>query len=436
MRRFLKFIKTTVLPRHSGLGRRLRRIRTVLDKPHGQVLSEAELITRTEEFNRSAETYWQGIEADPTARANALRKPFATINEASSILYRLGIVLGELHTGPGQVVLDFGAGSGWLSACLNRLGCRTISMDVSATAVKLGRETFRLDPRQRPELDPQFVAYDGHRLPLPDESVDRVVCFDAFHHLPNPDEILAEIFRVLKTGGRAVFAEPGKGHFRKNEAQFDARRFHVLESGLDIRHLVAAASRLGFSECLVKPYPDAVAISLSAKEYFRLMDGADRFFPVDGLRRSLRDFHVFILVKGREVFDSRSPSILRAKISTSRSSRPIRGAPGESVCLALDIRNSGDTTWRHEESPVGGFVRLGGHLLTESGEATNWDFFRVPLPHSVPPGKTVSVEACFRLPDASGRYRLQLDLVDEGIVWFEAHGSPTIELELIVDSSS
>jgi hypothetical protein len=38
------------------------------------------------------------------------------------------------------------------------------------------------------------------------------------------------------------------------------------------------------------------------------------------------------------------------------------------------------------------------------------------------------------LPDRAGRHLLRLDLVDEGVAWFEQHGSPTTELELLVDS--
>ena len=36
------------------------------------------------------------------------------------------------------------------------------------------------------------------------------------------------------------------------------------------------------------------------------------------------------------------------------------------------------------------------------------------------------------LPDAPGRYRLKLDLVSEGIDWFEACGSPTTSRMLLV----
>ena len=113
----------------------------------------------------------------------------------------------------------------------------------------------------------------------------------------------------------------------------------------------------------------------------------------------------------------------------------VRGAPGASVGLPLTVRNTGDTLWRHEESQAGGYVRLGGHLLSESGEPADWDFFRAPLPCPVAAGRTVSFEARFRLPDRAGRHLLRLDLVDEGVAWFEQHGSPTTELELLVEIS-
>ena len=34
---------------------------------------------------------------------------------------------------------------------------------------------------------------------LTDESVDRIVCFDAFHHVPNPAEVIGEFGRVVET---------------------------------------------------------------------------------------------------------------------------------------------------------------------------------------------------------------------------------------------
>jgi protein-L-isoaspartate O-methyltransferase len=151
--------------------------------------TESALLARTEEFNRAAESYWKNVAADPAGRIHAFNKPFSTVKDTGAILFRLGLVLHELDLGVGQTVLDFGAGSCWLSACLNRLRCRTISVEISQSALTLGRELFTSDPRIIAELDPVFLLYNGHQIDLPSEFVDRIVCFDAFHHVPNQDAV-------------------------------------------------------------------------------------------------------------------------------------------------------------------------------------------------------------------------------------------------------
>ncbi len=422
-----------LLPRHTRLGRFLRRTRDSFreSRPHGRLFSRAELLARADEFNRNAETYWKELAADPGSREALLRKPFGTPEDAASILYRLGIVLSELRLGVGHTVLDLGAGACWLSAFLNRLGARTVSVDVSPTALELGRELFRLDPRQRPDLDPQFLAYDGRRLPLPDGSVDRLVSFDAFHHIPNEDELLAEIFRVLRDGGRAVFAEPGEGHSHMGHSAAEAERFHVLENELDLEALAATARRIGFTDMRLKPYPGPEAVTQSPEEYFRFLGGRDLCFPIDDLRRSLRDFYVFTLTKGAERVDSRNPRLLRAEMSVQGAVR-VAGAASADVTALLTIRNAGDTVWLHAEMAAGGYVRLGGHLLKADRTTIDWDFLRTPLPADVAPAASVSVTARFRLPETPGRYVLRLDLVDEGVTWFEQQGSRGIDLDLVV----
>jgi SAM-dependent methyltransferase len=48
------------------------------------------------------------------------------------------------------------------------------------------------------------VAADAHHLPFTDASFDAVVSFNTFEHLYDPDRAAAEIFRILKPGGRLV----------------------------------------------------------------------------------------------------------------------------------------------------------------------------------------------------------------------------------------
>lgn len=45
-------------------------------------------------------------------------------------------------------------------------------------------------------------------LPFPDRSFDLVMCIEGFHYVPQPEQGIAEIRRVLRPGGRAVLSVP------------------------------------------------------------------------------------------------------------------------------------------------------------------------------------------------------------------------------------
>jgi len=406
---------------------------------HPPALSEQELLARTEEFNRAAEAYWRELRDEPSGRVHALNKPFGTVAEAPATVYRLGLVLAELHLGIGHTVLDFGAGSCWLASCLNRLGCRTIAIDVSLAALELGREAFALDRRHRPELEPRFLPYDGHRIPLPDASVDRVVCFDALHHVPNLGEVLSELFRVLREGGRAVLAEPGEGHSHAGHSLFDAERCGVLENELSVPDLERRARRAGFTDVRLKPYPDPGAISLGAAAYVRLMEGDAGIFPMAALQESLRQFFLVTLAKGEELVDSRNPRLLRAEIRRADPGGDLRGRGGAVLPVSLALRNTGDTLWRHEIDGIGGYVVVSGHLLAEDGRLVSSPFsrvFRTPLPHPVAPGESARVVADVPLPAERGRYLVRIDLVDERVGWFSQAGSPTLDVPVVIETGT
>jgi SAM-dependent methyltransferase len=394
--------------------------------------TDSELLRRNEEFNRAADEQWRTIASEPSGREHVLNKPFSTVRDTSAILYRLSLVLDALDLGVGHTVVDFGAGSCWLSAFLNRLRCHTVSVDVSPAALALGREAFSLDPRQVKDLDARFVAYDGRTLPLEAESVDRVVCFDSFHHVPNQDGILREMFRVLRPGGRVVMAEPGEGHADAEHSRFETSHYGVLENDLLIADLFDRARRAGFDRFLAKPYPDAPAITLDGDDHLRLMEGDHSAFPMPLLEKSLRSFYVVALLKGPPHIDSRNPRELRARIQPAPGTR-LAGRAGEVVPLPLRIENTGDTLWLAARNAAGGFVSLGGHLLDEERRPVRRCFYSDALPRDVAPGDTVEFEARFHLPDRLGRYLLRLDLFDERVAWFEQCGSPTVDVDVLVE---
>lgn len=47
----------------------------------------------------------------------------------------------------------------------------------------------------------------GENLPITDNSVDKIILIDAFHHMENQEQIVKEMKRVLKTGGKIIIEE-------------------------------------------------------------------------------------------------------------------------------------------------------------------------------------------------------------------------------------
>jgi len=77
------------------------------------------------------------------------------------------------------------------------------------------------------------VFYDGKRIPFDDESFDACVTFEVLEHVFNPDEILVELRRVIKTGGKLMLSVPFV--WEEHEVPFDFGRYtsfgvkHILE---------------------------------------------------------------------------------------------------------------------------------------------------------------------------------------------------------------
>jgi len=97
----------------------------------------------------------------------------------------------ELRLCPGRHVLDLGAGTGKFSSRLLATGAEVIALEPVAAM----RDQLR-------ERCPQVKIYDGsaEAIPLPDSSVDAVVCAQSFHWFATP-AALREIHRVLKPAG-------------------------------------------------------------------------------------------------------------------------------------------------------------------------------------------------------------------------------------------
>ena len=101
------------------------------------------------------------------------------------------------HLKPGQRALDVACGAGYVAAAVSKQGAETTGLDFSAAQIRLAEQTY-------PSL--RFIEGDAEALPFPDRNFD--VVFNAFGlpHVPHPDKVVAEAFRVLKPGGRFAYA--------------------------------------------------------------------------------------------------------------------------------------------------------------------------------------------------------------------------------------
>ena len=116
-----------------------------------------------------------------------------------------GWLVRELAAKRGEVVLELAAGQGdvgfALAASLGDSG-RLITSDFSVAMLDIAR-------RRGGELgltNVEFQELDAEDLELEDDSVDGVVCRWGYMLMPNPGVALAETRRVLRPGGRLVFA--------------------------------------------------------------------------------------------------------------------------------------------------------------------------------------------------------------------------------------
>ena len=124
----------------------------------------------------------------------------------------------------------------------------------------------------------------------------------------------------------------------------------------------------------------------------------------------------------------------RARIGLQRlfSGLPLMGRRSGLIRLHTRVRNLSTRPFPAQASYGRRLVRLGVQLCAADGSVTGRDHARAWLPSTIGPGETSEVPIEVPLPDAPGRYRLKLDLVAEGIDWFEACGSPTTSTPLVV----
>jgi ubiquinone/menaquinone biosynthesis C-methylase UbiE len=104
--------------------------------------------------------------------------------------------------------LEIGAGTGYFTLNMLQDG---VVREATATDISPGMLDTLQANAARIGVRVQTVACDAERLPFPGASFDLVLGHAVLHHLPHLDVAFAEFERVLKPGGRLLFAgEPSR----------------------------------------------------------------------------------------------------------------------------------------------------------------------------------------------------------------------------------
>jgi len=167
--------------------------------------------------------------SDPDFFGPGYSSPFNPSNTEFSIqlIRRFGNVLPLLELKQGDVVLDVGPGYAWTTEWLMKMGIRSIGVDICRTYLGIGLR------RMNGEF-PYLVIGDVEYLPIKNECLNAVLCFDAFHHIPNRRKAAQHFFRTLKENGNIVLAEPGADHEKAEVSKEVMKKYGILEKGMSI----------------------------------------------------------------------------------------------------------------------------------------------------------------------------------------------------------
>lgn len=100
----------------------------------------------------------------------------------------------------GRMVLEVGCGAGVDLARFARGGAEVTGVDLTDSAIQLARMNF-----EQQGLTGRFEVADGEHLPFPDNTFDLVYAHGVVQYTANPQRLVGECRRVLKSGGQAVF---------------------------------------------------------------------------------------------------------------------------------------------------------------------------------------------------------------------------------------
>jgi len=131
---------------------------------------------------------------------DSMRKSFFSEKVREKAFETAGVISGKLAA-------DIGAGIGFITEGLVRKGARIIAVDQSENMLKEMRKRFL----KFSKID--YRLGTAEKIPIPDRTVDYVFANMVLHHVDSPSDVIKEMTRILKSGGKLVITDLDEHNF-------------------------------------------------------------------------------------------------------------------------------------------------------------------------------------------------------------------------------
>lgn len=119
----------------------------------------------------------------------------------------------RLGLAEGDIVLDLGTGFGRHAFETARRGANVVAADLAPEEILATKDTFdaMAEAGDLPDkVQALALRADALRLPFTDATFDRIITSEVLEHIPDDHGALAELFRVLRPGGRLAVTVPAE----------------------------------------------------------------------------------------------------------------------------------------------------------------------------------------------------------------------------------
>lgn len=159
-----------------------------------------------EKINIEAEALKYFTKNYPLASKNEIKKQVEDwqnkIKSSKSLVSFFKKRVGDIEN---KKILDVGFGNGGVAIAFNKAGAEMYGVDIDPELKEIAEHNTLAN-----KAKVEFKIYDGRKLPYSDDFFDYAVSFSVLEHTSFPNELLNEMLRVLKFGGRIFLTLPNK----------------------------------------------------------------------------------------------------------------------------------------------------------------------------------------------------------------------------------